>query len=173
LCKKARLLLVHLKKTSDEEKASQLNETIERYVSFDEVFGNVPTNFTEQKDWEKWENEYVGKNVKGKGKSVSFSIHPQVGKLFFIFSIDGGQGTGEDHATKVAFWVEDAKTVKLGEKEGSFLIDDTKWIHTGENYLLEGTVSEFSLLDPELGSSNNGDLIIIKGKKTDVEKEVI
>lgn len=173
LCKQARLLQAHLKKASYKEKASQFNETLEQYVSFDDLFGNVPTNFTEQKDWKKWENEYVGKHVKGKGRFVSFSIHPQVGKLFFILSIDGGDGAGENGARKVALWIDDAKTVKLGEKEGSFLIDDTKWIQMGENFTLEGRVSEFSLLDPELGSSENGNLIIIKGKKTDIEKEVI
>lgn len=142
-----------------------------RYVSIEELYRNAPANFTEQKDWKQWENEYVGKYVKGKGRFDSVSAHPQKGKLFFIVTILGEEGTIENSTTQVALLVEDAHTIALGEKEGSFLIDGTKWIYLGENYAFEGSVSGFSSFNTELVISGYSDLIILKGKMMDIRKE--
>lgn len=173
LCRQARLFLAYLKKSSYKDKGSQLRESIgtNRYVSLEELFFNAPTNFIEQKIWEKWENEYIGKYVKGKGRIVKVNLYPKEGRLFFVFSILGEQDTSENNKTQVAFLVEDSQSLKFGEKEGSFLIDGTKWIYAGENYNFEGSVSEISLLDQDLANDGIGDLIIVKGKILDIIKE--
>jgi hypothetical protein len=142
-----------------------------RYVSLEELYGNAPTNLTDQTDWQQWENEYEGKYVKGKGRVDSVSVHPREGKLFLIVTILGEEGTIENNTTQVALLVEDAHTIALGEEEGSFLIDDIKWINLGDNYAFEGRVSEFFLFDTELAISGYGDLIIIKGNMKDIRKE--
>ena len=158
-----------------EDKISQPTGTIEqhKYVSLEALYRKAPIHSTDQKDWEQWENEYGGKYVKGKGRFESVSIHPQESKLFFIVRIFDGGGAGESDTAQVALLVEDAQTIKLGEKEGSFLLNDIKWFFLGDGYAFEGMVSKFSGFDTELVASGYGDLIIIQGKLQDISKVVI
>ena len=113
----------------------------------------------------------MGKYVGGKGTAASVSVHPAAGKLFFILTVSGKEGAVESNPTQVAFLIEDARNVKLGEKEGSFLINGTTWINLGENYTFEGRVFEFSLFDTELANADVRDLIVVKGKTSDIRKE--
>jgi len=139
-----------------------------RYVSIEELCRNAPTDLTEQEGWKQWKNKYMGKHVRGKGQFSSASIHPEEGKLFFIVTISGEEGTIENNATQVAFLIEDVRTIDFGKKEGSFLINNARWIYLGENYAFEGKVSGFSSFDTELVSLGRSDLVIVKGKTMDI-----
>jgi hypothetical protein len=141
-----------------------------RYVSFEELYRSAPAHSTDRNDWKQWENEYEGEYVKGKGRVDSVSIHPQEGKLFLIVTVFGKEGTIGNGAKQVALLIEDAHTVAFGEEEGSFLIDDIKWIYLGDNYVFEGRVSGFSLFDTELVYLGYSDLIIITGKVKDIRR---
>ena len=99
------------------------------------------------------------------------SIHPQEGKLFFIVTVFGEEGTIDNDPTQVALLVEGAHKVAFGEEEGSFLIDGIQWIYLGGNCAFEGRVSEFSFVDTELASTGYGDLVIVKGRMMDTMKE--
>jgi tetratricopeptide (TPR) repeat protein len=141
------------------------------YVGIEELYRNAPTDSTKQENWKQWENEYVGKYAKGQGKLVSMSVHPQEGKLFFIITILGEGGAIEENTTQVALLVEDAREISFGEKEGSFLVNGTRWFYVGEEYAFEGRVSNFSLFDTALASAGYGNLVIVKGKVMDSRKE--
>jgi tetratricopeptide (TPR) repeat protein len=143
---------------------------LKEYISMNELYSNTPSNSTDQKIWDQWENQYQGKYVKGKGKLVEVRIYPQESKLFLIVTILGEEATIENNPTRVALLVEDAHNIRFGEKEGSFVIDSVIWIYLGENYAFEGRVSGFSLFDPELVSEYR-DLIIVKVKMLDFREE--
>lgn len=140
-------------------------------VSINELYSNAPLNSTEQKSWDQWRNQYQGQYVKGKGKLAEVRIFPQEGKLFLIATIIGEEGTPGNNPRQAALLLADAHDIRLGEKEGSFLIDSIIWIYLGENYAFEGRVSDFSLFDPELASLDYGELIIIKMSMIDLRKE--
>jgi hypothetical protein len=143
-----------------------------KYVSLEELYRNAPANSTEQTDWIQWENRYKGRYVKGKGRVNSVSIHPREGKLFLIATTFGEEGTIENSKIQVALLVEDAHTVALGEEEGSFLIDGTKWVQLGCNYAFQGRVSEYSRLDVDLlVSSGQGTLVVIRVMKKEINRE--
>jgi hypothetical protein len=82
------------------------------------------------------------------------------------------EGTIEKSTTQVALLVEDAHTIALGEEEGSFLIDGTKWVELGNKYAFQGRVSEYSRLGVDLPvSSGQGTLVVIRVMKKDIKKE--
>ena len=143
----------------------------ERYVSAEELYRNAPIDLTKQEDWTQWENEYVGKYVREEGRLAMVTAHPQEGKLFLVFTISGEEGTIENNTAQVALLVEDVHQVELGEKEGSFLIDGSKWVYAGEDYAFEGRVSGFSLFDTELALVGYRDLIVVKGRMSDIEEK--
>ena len=132
---------------------------------------NVPTHLIGQKELEQWENRYRGKRVKGKGKLEAVHAYPQKGKLFGVITVMDQEGTVENGPTQIAFLIEGANTVALGEDEGTFLVNDTQWINLGESYIFEGRVSKISWLDAELVNSGHDNLIIIKGKLQDIKKD--
>jgi hypothetical protein len=142
-----------------------------KYVSIEDVYGRAPTYSTQKSDWTDWESKYIGRYVTGAGKVSAFSIHPHVGKLFFVLTISGEKGATENNTRQVALLLEDAHNVKLGDKEGSLLIDGTKWINLGENYAFEGRVSGFSAFDAELVTAGYRGLIVVKAKMMDIRKE--
>ena len=121
------------------------------YVSIEELYRNIPANVVQEKNWKQWENAYEGRYVKEKGRFGTASVHPRAGKLFFIVTLAGGEGSSENKPHQVALMVENAHQIELGEKEGSFLLDGIKWIYLGETYAFKGRVSGFSLFDKELG----------------------
>ncbi len=69
---------------------------------------------------------------------------------FFIVTLASGESLVENRPRQVTLLVEDAHQVELGEKEGSFLLEGTKWIRLNETYAFKGIVSKFSLFDIEL-----------------------
>ena len=140
-------------------------------VTIEELYRDAPPNSTKHEDWQQWENEYVGMYLKEKGTFDSVSIHPQEGKLFFVVTTFGEGSAIKSSTTQVALLVEDAHTISLGEEEGSFLIDDTRWINLGESYAFEGEVSGFSLFDNELSTAGYRDLIIVRVSWMDIKKE--
>ena len=139
------------------------------YVDIGELYRNIPANVTQEKDWKQWEDTYEGRYIKEKGRFDGVSIHPREGKLFFIVTLAGGEGSAENKPQRVALLVEDAHQVELGEKEGSFLLESTKWIRLSETYAFKGRVSKFSLFDKELRSTDFRDLIIVKARVRDIE----
>ncbi len=139
------------------------------YVSFEELYRNIPSNVIQEEGWKQWENAYEGKFVKEIGRIYAISIHPHKGKLFMIVTLAGKEGSIENKPRQLALLVEDAHDLKLGEQEGTFLLDGIKWIHLGETYAFKGRVSKFSLFDKELRGTDYKDLIIVKTKIKDID----
>ena len=141
------------------------------YVDIEEVYRNIPINFTQQEEWIQWEDAHKGKYIKVKGRFVSVSVHPRKGKLFFIVTLNGKEGTIKNEKNQVALLVEGHHKIAMGEKEGSFLFDGVKWICLGEIYAFEGRMSKFSRFDTELRSTGFSNLIIVKSKLMDIREE--
>jgi hypothetical protein len=149
-------------------------ETLEqnRSVRLEEVIRSAPRNSTSREDWSQWESKFAGKRVTGRGWVSSVSVHPQEGKLFFIAAILSDEDTVDNTAAQVALLVEDAHSFALGEEEGSFLIDGTKRVQLGDNHAFQGRVSEYLRLDAGLlVSSGQGNLVVIRVMKKDINKE--
>ncbi|MEJ2757114.1 MAG: hypothetical protein P8046_01410 [Anaerolineales bacterium] len=138
------------------------------YVSVEELYRNIPGNPTQETNWRQWQNNYEGRVLKASGTVEAISIHPRGRKIFVIVTIANEEGLGETKLRRVALLVEDAHQVKLGEKEGSFLVDDTKWINLGEKYTFKGTVSKFSLFEEDLVGTDFRDVIIINMRLRDI-----
>jgi hypothetical protein len=164
-------LAARIERQQDVERHTPIIEQ-NRYVSLDELYRNAPAKSTKPTDWKQWENRYGGRYVKGRGRVNSVSIHPREGKLFLIATTFGKEGTIENSAAKVALLVEDAHTIALGEEEGSFLIDGTKWVQLGNNHAFQGRVSGHSRLNVDLlVSSGQGTLVVIGVIKKDINKQ--
>ena len=146
---------------------SSSTTTTTRNVIIEELYRNAPTNYADQAGWKQWENDYVGRYVRGRGRFDGVSIHPNEGKLFLIVTINGEDGGIENNTTQVALLVEDAYGISMGEKEGSFLVNDIRWIYMGEDYTFQGKVSGFSSFDQELVSAGYSDLVVLRGTLMD------
>ena len=157
-------------KVPSEEQDPQIVKRTEEYsyISLEELYRDTPANLTDRKAWEQWGNKYKGKYVKETGRLDTMSIFPQEGKLFLIIAIQSKEGYVENNATQVAFYVKDASTVRLGEKEGTFIINDIKRICLGDTYTFSGKVSNFSSFDMDLVYSGHEGLIIVEGKLIDI-----
>lgn len=151
--------------------AQELNFNQKIYVRVDELYRNIPVNISQEKKWVQWEYIFRGKNFKGKGRIEGVSLHPNEGKLFFIVNLHTDNDDTVTKTKQIALSVEDAHTVALGEKEGSFLLDDTKWICLGQTYAFTGTIFLHGRFDKELGSTDFRNLIIVKAKMTDIEDQ--
>jgi hypothetical protein len=139
------------------------------YVNIGELYGNIPANVTQEKDWKRWMDTYEGRYIKEKGRFDGVSIHPHAGKLFFIVTLASGEDSVEKKPRQVALLVEDAHQMELGEKEGSFLLEGTKWIRLSETYAFKGRVSKFSLFDRELRNTDFKDLVIMRTRLKDIQ----
>jgi len=110
--------------------------------------------------------------VKDKGRFGGLNIYPREGRLFFIVTLDSEAGLAENKSQQLALWIEDAHQLKLGKKEGSLFLNDTKWIQLGKTYTFLGRVSYFSSFDKELRDKNIKDLIVVKIRIKDIEAEM-
>jgi len=137
------------------------------YGDLGDLIRDAPMSSTNQNDWEQWKNKYRGYKVKGEGKISGFSVHPNKGKLFVIISELGVEGEDE---LQIAFLIDGAKTIELGEIEGSININGQKWIFLDGYYNYDGMVEQYSLFDNELVISDFNDLIIIRGALADINE---
>lgn len=151
--------------------AQELNANQKIYVHVDELYRNIPANISQEKKWAQWEYIFRGKSFKEKGRIEGVSLHPNDGKLFFIINLHTDNDGAVTKTKQIALSVEDAHTVALGEKEGSFLLDNTKWICLGKTYAFTGTVFLHGRFDKELSSTDFRDLVIIKAKLSDIVEQ--
>lgn len=133
------------------EQSMQNDEKTEgfNYISIQEMYGDIPTNMTDQKAWEQWETKYNGKYVRETGTIEEIIIHPKDGKLFLLISIPEKEGHVENNITKIVFSVQDI----FGSKD----------ISSGESITFSGKVSNYSSFDENLVYSGHAGLITIEG----------
>jgi hypothetical protein len=156
--------------TYEEPSASSIKDNQESaYISFDELYNNIPNNLTDRKVWEQWEREYKGRYVMGSGRLDAIEVYQKKGHLFLIFSIPNGEYYTEDNV-KVLFLVEDAYTLLLGEEEYEFFINDIKRICLGDSYIFIGQVSNFSSFDMDLVFSGYSGMIIVEGRTAGIRE---
>lgn len=163
-------------------------------ISFEELYRYTPANINDEKAWKEWELKYKGKYVKWTGKLCNVTFIPKKG--IFVLGMqmvgEGGQQTGvtlhpisddgihitcsehqvQSDGTTIAVFIAGASTIGLGEKEGTFLIDDETWISVGGKLAFTGILSNFPPFNDDLISVGFNRLLFVnQGKIIEVETE--